>query len=104
MKLTAPPYNADIGPGGPDMNAKAGFPRVRTSMKEKMSPFFTQGGELQPGQMGQQQQGPAGEQTGIGGPRAPGVAIGARSQGNRQAGQLVARQLAQEVAQKRARF
>ena len=39
MKLTPGPYNADIGPGGPDMN-KVGFPRVRAYMKAKMSPFM----------------------------------------------------------------
>lgn len=40
MNFTPPPYNADIGPGGPDMNAKVGFARVVTSMKSKMSPFL----------------------------------------------------------------
>lgn len=40
MKSTPIPYNADIGPGGPDMNARVGFPRVQTAMKQKMSPFM----------------------------------------------------------------
>ena len=39
MKLTPGPYNANIGPGGPDMN-RVGFPRVRAYMKAKMSPFM----------------------------------------------------------------
>ena len=39
MKFTPGPYNADIGPGGPDMN-KVGFTRVRAYMKAKMSPFM----------------------------------------------------------------
>jgi hypothetical protein len=40
MKFTPGPYNANIGPGGPDMNAPVGFPRVRAYMKAKMSPFM----------------------------------------------------------------
>ena len=39
MKFTPGPYNANIGPGGPDMN-KVGFTRVRAYMKAKMSPFM----------------------------------------------------------------
>lgn len=39
MKYTPGPYNADIGPGGPDMN-RVNFPRVRAYMKAKMSPFM----------------------------------------------------------------
>ena len=40
MKFTPGPYNANIGPGGPDMNAPVGFPRVQAYMKAKMSPFM----------------------------------------------------------------
>lgn len=36
---TQPPYNANIGPGGPDMN-RVGFPMVKTATKQKMSPFM----------------------------------------------------------------
>ena len=43
-----PPYNADIGPGGPDLNV-VGFPRVRVYMKSKMSPEQDASGELATG-------------------------------------------------------
>jgi hypothetical protein len=39
MKFTPGPYNANIGPGGPDIN-KVKFPRVQAYMKAKMSPFM----------------------------------------------------------------
>lgn len=39
MKFTPGPYNANIGPGGPDMN-QVGFPRVRAYVLAKMSPFM----------------------------------------------------------------
>ncbi|MGH9876289.1 MAG: hypothetical protein ACRD5H_01510 [Nitrososphaerales archaeon] len=45
-----PPYNADIGPGGPDMNRAVGAPYVRVHMKSKMSPFQGGGGVLSPQQ------------------------------------------------------
>ena len=45
-----PPYNANIGPGGPDLNRGVNFPRVRNSMKSKMSPFQGGGGVLTPQQ------------------------------------------------------
>ena len=66
-----PPYNADIGPGGPDMNRGANFPRVRTSMKEKMSPFAGgEGNPLAPGE---------GSALGAA-PKATGGAVGAQAQ------------------------
>lgn len=40
-----PPYNANIGPGGPDLNT-VGFPRVRAYMKSKMSPEQDASGEI----------------------------------------------------------
>jgi hypothetical protein len=40
---TQPPYNADIGPGGPDMNRGANFPKVKVYMKSKMSPEMGSG-------------------------------------------------------------
>lgn len=40
LKMTPGGYNANIGPGGPDMNAPVGFPRVQAYMKAKMSPFM----------------------------------------------------------------
>ena len=39
MKMTPGPYNANIGPGGPDLN-RVGFKRVQAYMKAKMSPFM----------------------------------------------------------------
>lgn len=39
-----PPYNANIGPGGPDMNV-VGFDRVKCFVKAKMSPFMGVGQE-----------------------------------------------------------
>jgi len=42
MKFTPGPYNANIGPGGPDMN-KVGFKRVQAYVKAKMSPFMATG-------------------------------------------------------------
>ena len=39
LPMTPVAYNANIGPGGPDMN-KVGFPRVHANMKQKMSPFM----------------------------------------------------------------
>lgn len=33
-----PPYNANIGEGGPDMN-RVGFPLVKAHTKQKMSPY-----------------------------------------------------------------
>lgn len=39
MKFTPGPYNANIGPGGPDMN-RVGFKRVQAYMKAKMSPYM----------------------------------------------------------------
>lgn len=33
-----PPYNANIGPGGPDLNQGAGFARVHVYLKAKQSP------------------------------------------------------------------
>ena len=58
MKFTPGPYNANIGPGGPDLN-RVGFKRVQAYVKAKMSPFMTtaQNGPItQPGAMQAAQQ------------------------------------------------
>lgn len=44
-----PPYNANIGPGGPDMN-RVGFDRVKCFVKAKMSPFMGVDQQNQQGQ------------------------------------------------------
>ena len=43
-----PPYNADIGPGGPDLNRGANFPHVRVYMKSKQSPMIGGAGVASP--------------------------------------------------------
>ena len=40
MKFTSGPYNANIGPSGPDLNSRVGFPHVQAYIKSKMSPFM----------------------------------------------------------------
>ena len=100
MKFTPPPYNADIGPGGPDMNAKAGFKPVHTSMKQKMSPFFQQG-ETQPMQGQDQSEGQSTGAIGMGGARAPGVAVGAQSQQDSGQAKQVGQQVVQDLLQRK---
>jgi len=41
-----PPYEANIGPGGPDMNRATNFTRVPAHVKAKMSPEENPAGEL----------------------------------------------------------
>lgn len=49
-----PPYNANIGPGGPDMNRGADFARVKTYVKSKMSPDMSMDGMVAPEQQAPQ--------------------------------------------------
>ena len=42
LPLTNPPFGANIGSGGPDVNS-VGFPRVKAYMKAKMSPLMSPG-------------------------------------------------------------
>lgn len=105
MNFTPPPYNADIGPGGPDMNAKTQFSRVHTAMKSKMSPLL--GAPIPAGALSQTGDsalpGSSG-QPGIGGPRAPGVGVQSqRSQAQRMSDQML-NQAVQEAVRPKVGF